>query len=247
VRLVRCHTFCNLAMVSHIQQDLATFTEMSRSWLASSRRIDDPFEMSQALNLLASLLLDPVEGLEAGETALAIARELGSPSRIAFASLTLGARLSEVDVDRAEAAFAEGLAAARIARNDWIDTYSGTQLSVLQGRKGDLAAAAATLVDVVERANFKGDHFATAIGLHYLATVLAEMGDGETATLLAAWSENQTPLDYSHPTFAGWAQGLVALRDGQTESERRDVTDRAAALDTAEIIALARRRVDQLR
>jgi predicted ATPase/class 3 adenylate cyclase len=244
---VRCHVFGNVAMVSHIQQDLVTFTEMARSWLASARRIDDPFEVSQALNLLGSLLVDPAEGLEAIESALAIAREVGSPSRIAYTSLVLGARLSEVDVDRAEAAFAEGLAAARIVRNDWIDTFSGTQLAVLQGRKGDLAAAAATLVDVVERAELKEDRFAIALGLHYLTTVFAEMGDGETATLLAAWSEHHgAPLDYSHPTFAGWAEGLVMMRDRQTESERRDVTDRAAALDAAEIVVLARRRVDEL-
>ncbi len=245
--MVRCHVFGNVAMVGHIQQDLATFTELSRSWLASARRIDDPFQTSQALNLLGSLLLDPAEGLEAGEAALDIARALGSPSRIAFASLVLGARLTEVDVERAEATFAEGLEAARIARNDWIDSFSGTQLAVLQGRKGDLAAAAATLIDVVERADLTGDRFAMALGLHYLATVLAGLGDGETATLLATWSERHgAPLDYSHPTFAGWAEDLVAMRDVQTESERRAVTDRAAALDTAEIVALARRRVDQL-
>jgi hypothetical protein len=74
------------------------------------------------------------------------------------------------------------------------------------------------------------------------------MGDGETATLLAAWSEHHgAPLDYSHPTFAGWAEALVVMRDRQTESERRDVTDRAATLDAAEIVALARRQVDRLR
>jgi hypothetical protein len=37
------------------------------------------------------------------------------------------------------------------------------------------------------------------------------------------------------------------MRDRQTESERRDVTDRAATLDAAEIVALARRQVDRLR
>jgi hypothetical protein len=245
---VRCHVFSNVAMVSRIQQDLATFTEMARSWLASARRINDPYEVTQALNLLGSVLLDPVQGLEAGEEALAIARELRSPSRIACASLTLGARLSEVDVDRAEAAFAEGLVAARLARNDWVDTFSGTQLAVLQARKGDLAAAAATLVDVAERAELKGDRFAMALGLHYLASIVAGMGDGETATLLSAWNERHgTLVDYSHPTFAGWANDLVALRDGQSESERRDIAQRAAALDAAEIVALVCRQVDQRR
>jgi tetratricopeptide (TPR) repeat protein len=245
---VRCHLFGNVAMVSHIQQDLAGFTELSRSWLASARRIDDPFQVSQALNLLGNLLIDPAEGLEACESALVIARELGSPSRIAFVSLVIGARLSEIDVDRAEAAFAEGLEAARIARNDWVDTFSGTQLAFLQTRKGDLPLAASTLVDVAETAERKGDHFAIAMSLIYLAAVLANLGDGETAILLAAWSESRSAsVDASHPTFAGQAGELVALRDGQTESERLDSTERAAAFDTAEIVALARRQVDQLR
>ena len=243
---VRCRVFSNAAMV--IQHDQTMAIEMARSWLVAARRIDDPFEICEALTLLAGFVLDFDEGLQACEEALPIARELGSPSRIAYVLLVLGGRVGEVDVDRAEAAFAEGLAAARVAKNDWVDSFFASQLAVLQARKGDIRASAATLLDSAERADTKGDQFAVALGLTYLAAILANLGDVETATLLVAWSERHgTSFALSNPQLGHLSDELNERWEGLSEPERVRLLERAAGFDAREIFDIVHQRLDSPR
>jgi len=244
---VRCHVFSNLSMATNIQEDLEQFTAMARSWEAAARRIDDRFEICQGLNLLGSLVLDPDEGLDACETALVMARELGSPSRIAYCTVILAGRLAGVDVARAEAVLAEGMEAARVARNDWIDEFVTNQLAVLQVRSGALVAAADTLTAMAERALEKGDHFSMAIAVFHLAAVFAALAENETAVVLGAQSElHHTSFDVSHPMYAGLRTHFDALWADKSEAERRAAMQRAGALGPAETIALARHTVDRL-
>jgi predicted ATPase/class 3 adenylate cyclase len=242
-----CHTFGNLGMVSHIQRDLAQSIDMSRTWLEEASRLQDPFEISQALNMLGAIISDPDEGLDACERSVALARDLGSPSRIAYASIALGTRLSEVDLDRAETVFEEALEAARTAQNEWIDSYSASQLAVLLVRKGNLKGAAGMLVDQVDRSNKNGDHYAASIAVNHLAVVFASLGDGKTALLLGAWGEEHgADFDMANPMFAGITANYNAMLSRQSEPERNILMQKVGRLDIIEIVSIARRQLEHV-
>jgi hypothetical protein len=155
--------------------------------------------------------------------------------------------LADVDVTRAEAVLAEGLEAARVARNDGIDQFVTNQLAVLQVRSGELVAAAETLTVMAERGHQKGDHFSMAIALFHLSAVLAALGEDETAIVIGAQSQvHQMNFDVSHPMYVGLRTHFDALWVEKSEAERSAMIHRAGALGPAETVALARRTVDQL-
>ena len=159
------HSFCrvctNVSMVTHIQSDMARFVEMAKAWKEAAYELGDPFEISQAQNLLGSLIGDPQEAMQTCEEALNLAREVGSPSRIAYSSIVLASRLALVDVDRAEGVFAVALEAALLASNEWVDLFATTQIGLLRARRGDWANAFDMLFEAAERGNLQGRHFAT--------------------------------------------------------------------------------------
>jgi hypothetical protein len=240
-----CHTFVNTAMVGHALSDVSKFLEMGRTWLEAARELDDQFEISQALNITGSLVADADAGIEQCELALAIARELGSPSRIAYSAISLAGRLVHVDVDRAEEVLSEALAAARVARNDWVDAFAATNLALLQAQRGDLAGSARSLVDAAERRGRAGDHFAASTAITYLAVVLAAMGD-EAALLLGAWSEHRMADIATSPVFAELGHAYQAMQEAQCDEDRRLRLEQTASLDVLEIISIARLHIDQM-
>ena len=119
-----CRVCENVTMVAHLHSDSTRFIEVARAWLQAAYELDDPFEISESLNLLAGITTDTDEAIKAGEESLVLARQLRSPSRIAHASIILGMRLSVVGDDRSEGLFAEALDAAIAAENDWVDSFA---------------------------------------------------------------------------------------------------------------------------
>jgi predicted ATPase len=243
-----CHTVSNVAMVAYTQADLPRFVDLARVWLEAARALGDPFEISQALNLLGGIVNDPDEAVDACEGALALARELGNPSRIAFSSISLGTRLGQFDVDRAHAVFEEALAAAVTARNDWVDSFAVQQLALLQARKGDYVRAVRTLIEVAERTTFKGDHFATSLSVTELAVLVASMGAGELALLLGTWAEQHgATYNTTNPAFMRELTGdYEALAQKVSPSDRRLLVQQVATLDAPGVVALARTYLDQV-
>ena len=241
-----CHAFANVAMVSYALSDVQRFLTIGNDWLAAARAIDDRFEISQALNIVGSLVADPTEGQRACEEALAIAHELGSPSRISYASISLGGRLTELDTDRAEVVFAQAFEFARIARNDWLDNFAASQLAILQAEKGNMLGATRSLVGVAERSANAGDHFAASVAITHLALVFADMGDERSALLLGAWIDGHGGYDRTNPSFATRKNAYEALVRSQTPSEWERLTEEAGALDAQQVVALARQTVDAM-
>lgn len=237
-----CRTVSNVCMVAYIQSDLPRFIGVARDWLAAAGELDDHFELSQAQNLLGAIVADDDEGVELCESAVSLARRLGSPSRMAYACIALGSRLSTMDVDRAERVLTEGLEAARRARSEWVDSYAAQQLATLQARKGDVTGAVATLVDTAERGERTGDRFATNLTLGYLALMLALLGEEEAALVVGTWAEQGLGWGYdpTHPSFADVSLPYEELRKKQSDGDRRRLAEVAANLDTLSAIALAR-------
>ncbi len=114
-------------MVQSLQSDQARFLEIGRRYLRAAEALGDAFQKCQALMLVGSLSFDPEEALQACEAAVALARQVGSRSRLAYSSVILGARLASLDVDRAEAVFAEALDSARAVRNELVGSVRNPQ------------------------------------------------------------------------------------------------------------------------
>jgi predicted ATPase len=242
---VRCHTCSNVAMVPHLQHDIDRFIEVARTWVESASALADPFEISQALNLLGSLTPDPADGVALCEKSLALARAGGSPSRIAYALIVLSARVGELDQDRAEVLLKEAIDAASTARSDWADGFAAQQLSLVQVQKGDLRGAAGTMVDNAERAYARGDQFAASIALFHLASVLASLGRAEAALLIGGWCDHHGAVFAAgNPTPV--IGDFLRLWAGQSPSQVEAVKQRAASLDVNAVVRLAREQLAML-
>jgi predicted ATPase/class 3 adenylate cyclase len=238
---ILCRVFENICMVQSLQSDHVRFLEMGRSYLRASEDLGDALQQCQALMLIGSLSFDPEEAFEACEASVALARELGSRTRLAYSSVILGARLASVDVDRAEAVFAEALQNARAVRNDWLDQFATLNLALLQARKGDLDNSARTLLDSVTRMCDKGDLFGLPQVIHYLAFVVASLGKGDTALLMTSWSNlNSESFDTSHPFVVGLDRDYNLVEKVQSDSEKDRCLEKAAGLDAAQLIAIIR-------
>ena len=246
---ILCRVCSNVSMVfPFLQNGGARSEEMARVWLKAARKLDDAFEISEALTLLGGTAVDPQEAVQACEEALALAHRVGSPSRIAYASTILATRLGTADVDRVEALFAEALDAALLAHNDWVDSFTAQALALMQARRGDFERAIRTLVETAERANQKGDHFALGIAVRYLAIVLAALGDEEAALLLGSWSEARAGVSWgadTHPVLTGLDDRYSILVSRQSASERELLTRQVAGISDAQAIAIARRHIDR--
>ena len=244
------HVYCRVcSSVCEIFANLGTTRalELARSWEEAARRLGDPFEIDEACTLVAGTETDVDKAIEAAEEALDGARLLGSPSRLAYACIILGSRLSQVDTSRAEAVFAEALDAALVAENDWVDSFAAHQLALLRARRGDYLGAVSALLQTGERAANRADHAIIGMMMAFLATALAAAGDDEGALVLGTWAERRGySYDEASPTLQGIRDRYETLMAGLSADDRDRLAQRAAALDVAGAMALARQRADGL-
>jgi predicted ATPase/class 3 adenylate cyclase len=237
--LALCHAYAGgICMVPF--PDMEEYLALAFRWLDAATSLGDPFEISQALNICGSLVKDPVEAIDMSERALALARQLQNPSRIAYSSIIMASRLSETDVHRAEEMFAEAVEAAQRARNDWIDSFASQQLSLIQIRAGNFDDAATTLMGNIERAIARGDQFALSISMLGLASVLAALDHEETALFVRGWCwANSIYYPTDHPSFATTSD-VEQLWAQCSNAEKERITQQAGALTAAQVVELVR-------
>ena len=250
---VRCQVRSGLSTAIAYQGDSARLIELARGAEADARAIGDRFELAQALVLLTGVLgADEIdEAIGAGEEALALARENGAPSYVAFALMMLATRLAARDPARAEALSNEAVETAVRADNEWATAMATQMLGNVQAEQGDYQGAVRTLVEVLAGAHGRGDRGATQGVTSLLACGLAAIGDEEGALVLGAWAEKRGYLSGqavdNTPGFAvAGLASYLAMRDRQDPATRERTAREAAGLDDAGVVALARRRVDGL-
>ncbi len=239
------HTYSNVAMVGQMAGRTERFREMAEIWLEVGRALNDDHETSQALNIIGSLLVDEREAIKACERSLELARRLGAPSRIAYASIALGSRLITVDVERAERVLTEAVSAATAVGNGWIDQWGATNLGLLRAGKGDLIGATSTMVEITERGLRRGDHFSVGISIGQIGLLLAAL-DEPSGLLLGAWSEHHKTLGLSSPVLAWIASSYTEQWNRLADSERAELIEKAAGLSAAELLSTARECLDRL-
>jgi hypothetical protein len=218
--------------------------------LAAARKLDDPWCLVEALTYTVGARgrEDPA-GVSAGEEALALARQIGAPSRVAIAAVLLASAVAISDLARANQLLEEAGAAAALALNDWVDYVTSMALISLHLAVDDLRAAADGALAAIDWsvAQRLPGHLLQFVGT--LAGVLATMNDSEGSLVLAAWAERRgSRVHQADTAFLQMYGGetIVAMYAQTPTAELERLSRVAADLDDRGIVQFARERVANL-
>jgi predicted ATPase/class 3 adenylate cyclase len=211
----------------------------AQEFLAVARDLGDDYLLCEALNLSAATARSDAELVALDEEALGVARRLGNPSRIAFSLLIYAIPVSRNDTVHARAMLAEAAELAASVRQTYAADFALTTLAQIQRDEGDVAAAAATLSDAFERADWKGDRASVTQIVFVLARMLAaQRADHEALVVLDRYGSQVATLSGS---AAGDPFGteVARLLERVTPAQREAAHGRAAGLTTRDLVALA--------
>ena len=245
---VRCRVANATVMTVAVHQPGSETLHLGRRWLADARELGDDWSLCEALTLMAGASGDTSEARTAAEEALALARKLGAPSRIAFAAPYLAATIKGSEPDRARELFEEGAKAAEGAGNDWIEFVAPPALARVQSAAGDRRLAAETVVQTMER--WAGRRLSGLVMqlAPYLACLLTVMGDQDGGQLLAGWSVGRgMAVDMDFPVYADFGAGELSMALGRlTAEELQRLVRQAAAFNDRDVTRYGRERLDRL-
>ncbi len=144
---------------------------------------DDPYEMSQALSMLASLHDDSA----VAEEAVRLARLVGNPTMLAYALSLLAVLLLAGDAARASVLLQEAATVASDVGNPEAESLARQVLGGLLYGLGDHVGAARMSLASAQQLLRGGDRFYAFAELWCVAAVLDDLGDVENLRILGGW------------------------------------------------------------
>ncbi len=144
---------------------------------------DDPYEMSQALSMLASLHDD----FTIAEEAVQLARLVGNPTMLSYALSVLAVLLLADDAPRANVLLQEAAMIAADVGNSEAESLARQVLGGLLYRLGDHVGAARMSLASAEQLLRAGDRFYAFAELWSVAVALDDLGDIENLRILGGW------------------------------------------------------------
>jgi predicted ATPase/class 3 adenylate cyclase len=241
----RCRVRSCLTTPIAYQRDQEHFIAFARDGLADARAIGDRLEEMRALVLLAAILGDDERdaAIDAGEEALALARELEVPSYLAWAPMWLATRLARSDPARAEELLDEARAAAVRIDNVWAFAMSSQTLAGVQAAQGRFLQACRTLLANIELAHDMGDDGNAHSNMALLSCTLAALGEEDPALLVGSWvgALGHDPLrgDPTRPLFeALGCPAYVDLVARRGQAALKEAERRGEAMTIGEVLEL---------
>ncbi len=195
----------------------------------------DPFEMSQALSMLATVYDDT----EMAEEAVELARRAGNPTMLSFA-LSVLAILYLADPPRARDLLGEAIDAARDVGNAEAEALARQVLAGVQTSLGDQIGAARMGLAEAESLLRAGDRFYAYGQLWNVAVALERLGDVEHVRLLGAWLQQRGAV------VAGLRPLRIDVLEMLTPDQLDAMSPRISAMSDADAIAMVRARIDDL-
>lgn len=144
---------------------------------------DDPYEMSQALSMLASLHDDSA----IAEEAVRLARLVGNPTMLSYALSVLAVLLLADDAPRASVLLQEAATIAAHVGNAEAESLARQVLGGLLYSLGDHVGAARMSLASAEQLLRAGDRFYAFAELWCVAVALDDLGDLENLRILGGW------------------------------------------------------------
>ncbi len=217
-------------------------------WVALARSIDDPYELAQALSMLATKRhYTGLDGaVEAGEESLRNARRSGSPTSIAYALFVFALALDVADSERALRLIDESVAAARSVRNEYGVWVANQIRANLLSRIGDHAGALRTYVASADGARHSGNRSYQVICLWATAGELALGGGTDAPAIIEGWTSSL--LGGRHGFGLGWGEyeeAIARVKEALGDDRYRELAARGAAMDDDEITRFAEAAVEE--
>lgn len=186
--------------------------------------------------------------MRSGEEALLLAEELRVPSYEAWAPMMLAPRLAPTDPARAETLLERARKAASLVENQWAIRMAEQSLAQVQAIQGNYRAAGKTMLSVADFSLSVGDDGATQSVVSILATLLAVLHDDEAALLVGGWAEAHgydAPFGAQNVTMIPFGSlAYLELKSRQTAETLDEVTRRAHAMDSTNIVAFVAERLE---
>jgi hypothetical protein len=218
-------------------------------WVELARRVDDPYEESQALAMLSvTRFFRGEEGaIDAGEQAVHQARHSGSPTALSYARFVLGQAIGVSNPQRALGLLDESIAAAESVQNEYGIWVAGQVRGSLLSAIGDHVAAMRSSLDSAARSERGGDRSHQAICLWNVAAEFTIGGNPEPAATVLGWTRSVLG-DFRGfgATQATLAAALATLPTLLPAERLAELMERGAAMDHDEILRFAQSEVEAL-
>jgi len=240
----RCRALSALVGVAALDGETDLALRFTRELRVQAEALGDRWEELQALAVLSGMGgVNPVPGESRGaaERATTIARELGSPTYLAFTLLGLANSLLQDQPVEARAQLEAAYRAALAARNDYARAVILLSLASVTFALGDQLLAARQCYWAAVCANRTGHRGHLDSYLYAFALTAQCLGDDDTALVLDAWTGRAAAgLMTVHPMWRELEPRLAERRSDQSAEQRDQIAARAAALDVTTALRMAR-------
>ena len=198
---------------------------------------DDPYEMSQALSMLASLHDDFAIAEEAVRLAR-LARLVGNPTMLSYALSVLAVLLIAEDAPRASGLLQEAARIASDVGNPEAESLARQVLGGLLYGLGDHVGAARMSLASAQQLLRAGDRFYGFAELWCVAVALDDLGDVENLRILGGW------LVRKGATEAGLRARRANIVERFSAEELASLDPLIAGMTEDDIIELARATIE---
>lgn len=232
-----------LAHLAVTDDRLAEATHHLDHGMALASGLDAGYEMAHMLWLAASILGrsgDRTGAIRVAEEALALARQTQNPTAIAMSLHELGREVKWKDPRWAMALFEESIQLASSVSGRLAAGMASRELTALRAAHDDAYLALRAYPDLIEHWSRAGDWWNQWINLRKLAVLLLDIGRAEAAATLHAAASSAHP---SRPTTAAHAERLALLESELGHERFRSAVVRGSVLTPDEVVAFARREV----
>ena len=195
---------------------------------------DDPYEMSQALSMLASLHDD----FAIAEEAVRLARLVGNPTMLSYALSVLAVLLLADDAPRASVLLQEAATIASDVGNPEAESLARQVLGGLLYGLGDHVGAARMSLASAQQLLREGDRFYAFAELWCVAVALDDLGDVENLRILGGW------LVRKGATEAGLRARRANIVERFSAEELASLDPLIAGMTEDDIIELARATIE---
>jgi predicted ATPase/class 3 adenylate cyclase len=208
--------------------EIAKSIEHAERWVELARAAADDYQLVQGLTILGSayLIEDPELAVRTLEEAVDLGRSVGAPGILSWALSVLGTFLVETNRPEALSVLTEAAEYATLVGNAHAAAHALTMAASIHGGQGEHDVALRMAATACDEARRVGTRLGIGGALFATATSLSDLGDHESAVMLAA---------FATAIYSGqWA--------GRVEAARRDLLGAATDALGAERVAELDRR-----
>lgn len=223
-----------LAAVTSTSGDRLTSMRAAKERQAIAATFDDPYEMSQALSILATLYDD----ISMAEEAVRLARVVGNPTMLSYALSVLAISLLAGDAERASILLQEATRTASDVGNAEAEALARQVLGGVLHSLGDHVGAARMSLASAEQLLRAGDRFYAFAELWSVAVALDDLGELENLRILGAWLVRKGAVD------AGLRARRASIVERFTPEELADLDPLIASMTDDDVIELAHAIID---